>query len=852
MSPAPCRRRRTRTLSALAAAVIAAAAGAVAEAGAAPEDCPCAIVIQVDGLEPKDLDRERTPVLWALAHPDDREGQAATLGIANRRGYTWQAPRAGMAATPATATASLLTGAYADHTGVPADEFVEGSTDVRAVSADEAEAAQEGLEEDERPPFRGLSAADLRATTLIDALREDQEEPRDAAAFVGDPALAPIVSDAFDPDTGESEDFAVSWTPRATTGPEAGDPSLCPVPRDFGQRQADPTGTPGPPSVPGRDLPCPARDAQTLEEAGSGLSRAEAAGVALTFIHLAEIGRTKRGTLDLDCFDSEAGDACSESGTESPTAQAVAAAVQATDAALGRFLQRLATDPALSSTFGETTVVLAGTNGYEATPTARRVTGPDGSDLADYVQDLDPDARLVAQGTLGTIYHREPDPEVRRARVVALRTALLGADGLEEVLYAHPGAAPAGAAPDEVEPRAHPTWRRDPVDRRTGARTGAGGELVLVAAPGRALGRAVPDPGGSVPNTPGDDPVDGDPRREVTNPYPASPGGPRNRAIAVIVNGPEDTVRQFPVGEAGGRHPVTREPDRLDDTNREDDQVTADVAAANAAPGDDADDVGHELQPETVDIAPTIAALLEIGLEGRQLGGRFLQEAFAVPLGLPVDDEPVEGAPEGAEELEVSGDPLPAERQVVVLPAPPAPATAPASTPRGSRFRGLVRALRAQVVDARGRPPSQAPRGALLNRIRLSGEIGRPRARVALTFYRRAASAPGGAQGRARGARRGGARARQRLRAIARFRSLQVGRGRIVLTLRVPPRYRPTHVGVAVTEVPAPRGRPARRGGAIVGVRGGALLHRRAGARRAGSGARLEHRRGGRGPAVLR
>src|SRR3954469_347356 len=116
-------------------AVVAAAALALAvvllwphvqRADAGDEVCtPCVVVIEVDGLEAKDVTPQTTPFLWALAHSGrglnaaaDTNlspvalGAAQVPGIGGRNGFIWQAARGVMTATTAASTASLLTGGY--------------------------------------------------------------------------------------------------------------------------------------------------------------------------------------------------------------------------------------------------------------------------------------------------------------------------------------------------------------------------------------------------------------------------------------------------------------------------------------------------------------------------------------------------------------------------------------------------------------------------------------------------------------------------------------------------------------------------------------------------------------------
>src|SRR4051812_39532392 len=53
----------------------------------------CVILIQVDGLEPKDVTPQSTPYLWGLAHPQAAGTSSFAGALANRSGFVWQAPR---------------------------------------------------------------------------------------------------------------------------------------------------------------------------------------------------------------------------------------------------------------------------------------------------------------------------------------------------------------------------------------------------------------------------------------------------------------------------------------------------------------------------------------------------------------------------------------------------------------------------------------------------------------------------------------------------------------------------------------------------------------------------------------
>ena len=97
----------------------------VQRAAAGVEVCtPCVVLIEVDGLEPKDVKPDTTPWLWALAHSGDhaltstntlQQDQAAIAAAqspalsSNRNGFAWQAARGVMSASTAAGTTSLLT-----------------------------------------------------------------------------------------------------------------------------------------------------------------------------------------------------------------------------------------------------------------------------------------------------------------------------------------------------------------------------------------------------------------------------------------------------------------------------------------------------------------------------------------------------------------------------------------------------------------------------------------------------------------------------------------------------------------------------------------------------------------------
>src|SRR5919198_6004564 len=90
-------RRRRYTIGAIAAlcAVLALALARNESSAATGDGCTpdCVILIQVDGLEPKDVTQETTPYLWALAHPQVQGNSIPGGALNDRSGFIWQAPR---------------------------------------------------------------------------------------------------------------------------------------------------------------------------------------------------------------------------------------------------------------------------------------------------------------------------------------------------------------------------------------------------------------------------------------------------------------------------------------------------------------------------------------------------------------------------------------------------------------------------------------------------------------------------------------------------------------------------------------------------------------------------------------
>jgi hypothetical protein len=742
---------------ALAAALAAMAVGAPS-AGATAADCQprgCVLLIEVDGLEPGDVSRTETPFLWALAHPSasgqtDPAGQAAQVALANRNGFMWQAGRAPMQAATAPATASLLTGANPDDHGVLADELLEPTLELE--NPFEPRRLRPARDEGGggAKPLSGTGAA----STMFELVLADQEA--EAAAYVGNPALAKLLEDDLAPLSA-----ARKWWP---TEDAPGDPSLCPAPRRVTTNGSETTS--GASGTLQRD--CPARDAATLQAAFSSLT-ANNTTPRFTYIHLAETGRVKQRSGEPEA----------------------ASTLVDTDAALAAFFQGLSRHINTSGGWGSTIVVVTGNHGYEPTPLSQRVAHPTDSDatFAEFVTDMsegEQRALFVPQGTIGTVYW----PSATTEQLTAMAGAIEGAcTCIEEVV------------PTATLAELHRTWHLNPL-AEDGLPTGAGGQLLVTTKPGWAFGEVEPATTGDDAADPNDD--------GATNPDLASAGGPRNRAIAVILNGPRagltNNVRQVS-GDWMGVNSSAQAPPAC---------RSGDVANANDPErvGDDADAPGHECQPETVDIPLSIAGVLGLSLGGQQAPqARFLNEAFSPPIG----DEPVVIADDGDDEEELPPpDPPPVvirTGSVQVIPPPPFVDPFP--------YRGLVRRLRVRVTDAKGRTFRQARRGARMSSVEVGADFGKEQSLVTLTFYRRArtrSGAPGG-----------------RLKALARFKPFVVKRGPVKLKLKIPRQFRPTHLGVAVQEVEGagrvkrPVGSP---GGGIAAIADAKRLHARKGVTR--------------------
>jgi hypothetical protein len=599
---------------------------AIASAACSPS-APCVMAIQVDGLTPTQVTQANTPFLWSLGHT------SSTPPLSGRNGFTWQAPRAPMTAGLASSAASFLTGGYAEQTGIPGDDFI---------------AADDGgdrlrLGSDFNADIQPITPAVIKGSTLFQLVHEqlgDSGNIKTTAGFVGDPDLGPMIAGDVGGDAGdENVDFA--WFPTAADSQNPPqNPALCDIPRT-------PPGTDSQPPV------CATSDEVTLEHAFSTLQNSGTANVRFTYIELAELGRTIRSGASADD---------------------VASTLHKTDAALAAFFAGYSSQACTpcSANWGGTIVMLNGTSGYESTPLQNRVPDPSpgadpSQDLANYVKNFPVSGAptnagftLIPQGTTATVYahdfgptdspaapsavHREALAQlVQQLEAVNNSSTCTGGSPpgcIDQVLYTRAELTPEGSADGTVK-AAHPGWHFDHLnvkqDFTTGETSlepsGRTGDLILTTKPGWAFGRSTLTPTEIAAG-----------EGELSNPYPESDGGPRNRAVAAIING-----FSGPTGVkalSGGWYPVadeTHPEGNVDDPacTMPADTDTPDfmhLSAANATPEDDANADGHWCQAETLDFAPTIASLLKVALPADQICGRPLNEAFSQPL-IPLSDQ---------------------------------------------------------------------------------------------------------------------------------------------------------------------------------------------------------------------
>jgi hypothetical protein len=826
---------------------------------------PCVILIQVDGLEPKDVTPQTTPYLWALAHPKLAGNSVPGGALAGRSGFVWQAPRGVVTTGTAPATASLLTGAYPEKAGVTADEFYGPTADA---SLAHLRLGADGF--GDRPESALPDHADAIGAPAVDTVLGAAAETTKVAAFLGDPGVAGVAAASsaetywFPPGTpaNANEPASAKESDDQTTG----DPRLCPIPRypDGGQ-QATPDQRAFDPHY------CPANDLTTTNKAFTDLSNPKYANVGLTFIHLAELGAAKR-------LAGRNSSVVPNTAPPPDPGQALADA----DHAIATFVEHYVSDPVLGDKWKQTVLMVVGSHGYQTTPASHRapdIANPTDQtkDLSDYVKAFNSDLTLVPQGTLATVYYKQGgDGPTRAAALKAIKDELAGKldaacearvpttdhsgclAGIHYVDKDTPGT-------DDTLATKHPTWRLDARNPKNGQRIG--GDLVIELKRGWAFGRAV----GAVGQA-GLDPI------PFSNPNPGSSGGPQERAVAALIDGPDrgtyavrnlDTLASPQEGAGGlayypvsnhdvdasdNNHPPVADPPAnrpCPDTNTD----PGGLACANdpATVGDDPRTKGHQAQPETVDFAITITALMQLPFQDpTQLQGRVLQEAFLGKFDIPREEEeklpPIctdvgaatvrpdpaviefnceepKGAPmtysvvngpahgrlgpitanrvaytandgfSGVDTFTYRATSANGESDIntasVVVADPPV-----VIRPPEFDFYGLIRRLKALVVDSGNRPWVQARRGATLSSIRLEADFGRPETALTLTFYKRTR-----VNGRV-----------VRLKSIARFDPFVVKRGHVVMRFKVPAQFKPNYIGVTVREVARAGNRRLRTG----------------------------------------
>jgi hypothetical protein len=446
--------------------------------------------------------------------------------------------------------------------------------------------------------------------------------------------------------------------------------------------------------------------------------------------------------------------------------------------------------------WAKTVLVVTGDHGYETTPIHQRVPDPDNPQtpnmsFGDFVEREGTQGKVafLPQGTVGAVYM--PGASTAKLKELAAKIKDRGnaaCSCIDQVLSrtSLPGLTQLSSA--------HPSWY-----------LGGKGDLLVTLKPGWAFGRAVSTQPAAVAPT-----LAASKDGELDNPNLASAGGPRNRAIAMLMDGPTSIVRQVP-GTAMAVKATAENPAACSDAGG----VTFARANASGAVGDDANARGHECQAETVDVPLSIAALLSVAVPARQIAdqGRLLKEAIPT-LKPPGDDEDLGPAPE---------DPPPP-------PPPPPPViisrnsvqVIPARRPKDPfPFHGLIQRLKARVVDSKGRPLALTRRGGKLTSIEVSADFGKPQSIVRLTFYKRGRKGTGGVA--------------KRLVAIAKFKPFAVKRGPAKLRLRVPDQFAPQYIGIAIQEVVTvarsagktvqkPVG---RKGGGIAAIDNAEWLHRR-------------------------
>jgi hypothetical protein len=789
-----------------------------------------------------------------------------------------------MSATNAASTAALLTGGYAHQDGIPADRFF--------------------------APLEGGAAGtwyQLGANGTSGAIAEPSDAHGSLAASNG------TLIEQMDTDTSGSTVVVTGDTRECTIARGTGG-NDCSSGGDYRPTSSDgfPCDPPyGPQSSGNTPSPTPSyctSDLNTMNKAATAIG----SSVRFAYVYLPEVGLVKQHTGEVDTTTPPQPVAASlPPNTATPS---LAQQLKDTDAAIAAFATQY--DSTSHQNWQSTYMFVVGNHGYELTPPSHRVLAPGTQqDLAEYVHNTWDHYTFVPQGTLGLVYApKGATGSDRQTTLKAIKDHLLGLNQnqqctppagpcIDEVLYTN--AADADAVGDSTYAGAdgkthstvvdveHPTWqfvnhKLLPIDPAGGAVTGLSGDLVVVFHQGWAAERATPVDATNA-TTATTAPTDGNlnPYEDPINPWPASAGGPRNRAIAAILSGgpsltsnPVLEYRYDPT-QNDGRDPVLDDSGNSAYTMSQSNPTPA-VDQANVNPGDDAFfpnqtsanpcgdptgalNTGHFDQPNTVDFAPTIASLLQVSVPPGQLAGCFLHggdelhPAFKNRLQPFNDSEPLGGCPEDPSACPPPEPPQPPS-QISIAPTPP-------PYPEWGCGPGLYQNLRAQVVDSKYKPVGQAKPGSPMSFMQISADFCRPKSAVTLTLYVK--PKPKAKAGRA--SRRSST---ERLLAQVHFCPFTVPKGpNVKLRFKVPDRYQPTHVGLLIQEVnelppgerhpvtkvgkpshgtpacPPPNFRPVgHRTGAIVAIRDASYLHRRAPAHvkkgRRGPGKHKRHKSG--------
>jgi hypothetical protein len=385
-----------------AALVACVASGLVLNPAAASAVTPCTskcvILIQINGLEPKDITKQNTPVLWALAHSGDSTNDpAANAALTGRNGWSWQAARDVMSTGDGPSTWALLTGDTAEQSGDTADLFAAPKSD-GGLKWFATGGASDGSCDQNTPcdpsvvsgVFPGSSSGGLGGSSVLSVAVDGGKQ---VGIENGDPALCKMLQSGvqgaeFDksPVNDESLLQDVSGGCPELYSPVPTGPPSSPAPGGWSQYCPPPSVWP---TQPAQEYPnvCPATDAQVVGQAMQDFN-GNGTYPDVTFIDLPEIGLVKQRSGDSDCFhELHCGDPLSPtvpdsglpSNSPAPPAEpaAVSHALHSTDALLGTFFGFLEGNQSTSTSWSATYVMVVGSHGYEATPAPLRVPDPD-------------------------------------------------------------------------------------------------------------------------------------------------------------------------------------------------------------------------------------------------------------------------------------------------------------------------------------------------------------------------------------------------------------------------------------------------------------------------------------------